>query len=55
MQPDWTLDHTYHAWQAYIPWPGLSTFFEETKVALHRVSKSPEKHSDTPLSWHIKD
>jgi len=24
---DWTLDQAYHAWQAYVPWPGLHTFF----------------------------
>jgi methionyl-tRNA formyltransferase len=27
IKPDWTLNHTYHAWQAYTPWPGLHTFF----------------------------
>ncbi len=27
IQPDWSLDHTHHAWQAYTPWPGLYTFF----------------------------
>lgn len=27
IQPDWTLDRAYHAWQAYTPWPGLSTNF----------------------------
>lgn len=55
IQPDWTLERTYHAWQAYTPWPGLYTFFKETKVTLHRVSRSPENHSHVPLSWHIKD
>ena len=55
IQPDWTLDHAHYAWQAYTPWPGLYTFFWETKVTLHRVSKSPEKHSHTPLSWQTKD
>ena len=27
IQPDWTLEKAYHAWQAYTPWPGLYTYF----------------------------
>ena len=55
IKPDWTLDHTYHAWQAYTPWPGLSAFFWETKITLHSISKHTEKHSDTPLSWSTNE
>lgn len=61
IQPDWSLEKTYHAWQAYTPWPGLSIFFGETKVTLHRVSKSPYsstqalKHSSTVLSFEVKN
>jgi methionyl-tRNA formyltransferase len=55
------LDQAYHAWQAYTPWPGLYTFFGETKITLHRVSKSPYlsnqalKRSSTMLSFEAKD
>lgn len=55
IKPDWTLDKTYHAWQAYTPWPGLYTFFWETKITLHRVSKFSEKHNQAPWSWQIQD
>jgi hypothetical protein len=23
LQPFWTIEQAYHAWQAYTPWPGL--------------------------------
>lgn len=55
IQPDWTLDQAYHAWQSYTPWPGIYAFFGDMKVTLHQILKFPEEHSDTPLSWQIKD
>lgn len=27
LNPEWTLDEAYNAWQAYTPWPSLFTFF----------------------------
>lgn len=52
IKPDWTLDHTYHAWQAYTPWPGLYTFFWEMKVTLHRVSRASSTHQPINLSTY---
>lgn len=53
IQPDWSVDHAYHAWQAYTPWPGLYTFLGETKVTLHSVEILSISHSHLPLSWHV--
>lgn len=39
LNPEWTLDEAYHAWQAYTPWPGLFTSFRETRVTLLEVHK----------------
>ena len=52
IKPDWTLDHTYHAWQAYTPWPGLYTFFGDTKVTLHRVSRVSSNYQPINLSTY---
>ena len=52
---DWTLDQAYHAWQAYVPWPGLHTFFWNTKVILQQIEKYPIEHSLPPLSWHVNN
>lgn len=39
LNPEWTLDEAYHAWQAYTPWPSLFTFFWDTKISLLKVKK----------------
>jgi methionyl-tRNA formyltransferase len=63
IQPSWTIDETYHRWQAYTPWPGLYTSFGETKVHLLGISRHPFtpsetssiSHESSSLLWSIRD
>lgn len=59
IQPDWSIQYTHHAWQAYTPWPGLYTFFGDTKVTLHRVSEKTFKETEMEkweiFSWQVID
>ena len=48
LQPDWTVDEAYHAWQAYTPTPGLYTFFGETRVVLLEITKEKENIKSPP-------
>ena len=42
LQSSWTLKEAYHRWQAYTPWPGLFTHFENTRVTLLEVEMFPQ-------------
>lgn len=42
LQSSWTLEEAYHRWQAYTPWPGLFTHFEDTRVTLLEVEIFPQ-------------
>lgn len=42
LQSSWTLEEAYHRWQAYTPWPGLFTHFEDTRVTLLEVETLPQ-------------
>ncbi len=39
LNPAWTLDEAYHAWQAYTPWPGLFILYGDTKLSLLKIKK----------------
>lgn len=39
LNPEWTLDEAYHAWQAYTPWPGLFIFYGDIKLSLLKIKK----------------
>jgi methionyl-tRNA formyltransferase len=39
LNPIWTVDQAYHAWQGFTPWPGLYTMFNGIKVTLLEVEK----------------
>lgn len=39
LNPEWTLDEAYHAWQAYTPWPGLFILYGDTKLSLLKIKK----------------
>jgi methionyl-tRNA formyltransferase len=39
LQHTWTINEAYNSWQAYTPWPGLYTFFWETRVTLLEVER----------------
>ncbi len=53
LQTSWTLDETYHRWQAYTPWPGLYTDFSGTKVTLVEIEK--KSHTGTPGEWGVEN
>ena len=40
LEPNWTLEEAYHRWQAYTPWPGLYSYFEDTRVTFLEVEIS---------------
>ena len=42
LNPIWTLQEAYQRWQAYTPWPGLSTHFHTTRVTLLEIETLPE-------------
>jgi len=39
LNPEWTLDEAYNAWQAYTPWPGLFIFYGDIKLSLLKIKK----------------
>ena len=55
LQSDWTLEEAYHRWQAYTPWPGLFTHFEDTRVTLLEVETLPQWKMLAEGTWTIID
>lgn len=54
LQPGWTGEKTYHAWQAYTPWPGLFYTFRDTRVTLLEIDIVPSENAHIG-NWIIQD
>lgn len=39
LNPKWTLDEAYRAWQGFTPWPGLYTEWNGMRITLLEVEK----------------
>lgn len=37
LQPGWSPEKAYHAWQGYTPWPGLFYTFRDMRVTLLEI------------------
>jgi len=55
LQSSWTLEEAYHRWQAYTPWPGLFTHFENTRATLLEVEMFPQWKMLAEGTWTIID
>lgn len=53
LQSSWTLDETYHRWQAYTPWPGLFSHFHETRVTLVEIERVPQGKMHAIGTWTL--
>ncbi len=51
LQFSWTPEEVYHRWQAYTPWPGLFTFYNDIRVGLIEIEKSSSPLA--PGEWSI--
>jgi len=55
LEPNWTLEEAYHRWQAYTPWPGLYSYFEDTRVTFLEVEISHQWEMLGEGTWTIVD
>lgn len=55
LHSDWTLEEAYHRWQAYTPWPGLFTHFENSRVTLLEVEMFRQWKMLAEGTWTIID
>ncbi len=54
LQPGWEIDHAYHAWQAYTPWPGLFYTFRNIRTTLIEVEKGNTSNHNLGI-WIIHE
>ena len=55
LQPSWTVEQAYHAWQAYTPWPGLFFMYRDARVTLLEIQKHAELSVENPGTWILYD
>jgi methionyl-tRNA formyltransferase len=55
LKPNWTLEEAYHRWQAYTPWPGLYSYFGDTRVTFLEVEMSHQWEMLGEGTWTVID
>lgn len=55
LQPSWTVEQAYNAWQAYTPWPGLFCMYWDIRVTLLEVQKHSELSEENLGTWIIHE
>lgn len=54
LQPSWSAEQAYHAWQGYTPWPGLFYTFRDMRVTLLEID-TIQSNNNNIGNWIIHE